>query len=128
VVTSARVSGNVLVIRGENFGSVAPYVTLGGVELSPVSRVSASEARATLPAGIAPGQLLLMVARRPARVPFYLFDVTIGAAGPTGPQGLKGDQGDKARRATRGTPATKGTPATRGRPARRVRRVGSGLP
>jgi hypothetical protein len=126
VVTSARVSGNVLVIRGENFGSVAPYVTLGGVELSPVSRVSASEARATLPAGIAPGSYLLMVARRPARVPFYLFDVTIGAAGPTGPQGLKGDQGDKGEKGDNGNTGDKGDTGDTG-PAGPQGPAGSGV-
>src|SRR5262245_9348245 len=83
VVTSANVDGNCPVIRGQNFGSVAPDVSLGGITLSPVTRVSSSEARVPLPSGFGPGSYLLMVAKNPTKVPFYLFDVTIGAAGPT---------------------------------------------
>jgi hypothetical protein len=106
VVTSVSVQGNVLVIRGQGFGQVAPQVTLGGVGLSEVARVSASEVRATLPEGTAPGSYLLKVARNPAKHPFYLFDVTIGAVGPMGPRGTKGDKGDQ------GDPGPQGTPGS----------------
>jgi hypothetical protein len=114
VVNSASVEGGVLVIRGQNFGSTAPQVTLGGVELTPVTRVSASEARAPLPAGIAPGTYLLMVAKNPAKIPFYLFDVTIGAAGSVGPQGPKGDKGDKGDKGNDGAPGAPGAPGSPG--------------
>jgi hypothetical protein len=111
VVTSAAVEGNVLVIRGQNFGSTAPEVTLGGIQLAPVTRVSSSEIRVALPPGIGPGSYLLMVAKNPTKVPFYLFDVTIGAAGPMGPPGTKGDKGDKG---DAGIPGTPGTPGAKG--------------
>jgi hypothetical protein len=69
VITSASVEGGVLRIRGESFGHLAPHVTLGGIELSPVTRVSAQEVRAPIPAGTAPGTYLLKVARNPAKFP-----------------------------------------------------------
>jgi hypothetical protein len=95
VVTSVSVDGQVLVIRGDHFGSVAPQVTLGGIGLAPVTRVSAQEVRATIPTGTAPGTYMLKVARNPAKFPFYLFDVTIGTVGPMGPMGPAGTKGDK---------------------------------
>ena len=95
VVTIVSVEGSVLVIRGHDFGRLAPLVTLGDVGPLPVNRVSASEVRATLPGGTVPGTYLLRVARNPGKAPFAFFAVTIGAAGPMGPPGTKGDKGDE---------------------------------
>jgi hypothetical protein len=94
-IGSASVEGGVLVIRGQNFGHLPPYVSLGGIELAKVTRVSGSEVRATLPDGIAPGTYRLMLARNPGKRPFSSLDVTIGAVGPMGPAGAKGDEGDR---------------------------------
>jgi Carboxypeptidase regulatory-like domain/IPT/TIG domain len=93
VVTSVSVDGGLLVIRGQNLGHVAPQVTLGGIGLA-VTHVSMQEVRATIPAGTIPGTYRLKVARNPARFPFDVVDVTIGAAGSPGPPGPKGDKGD----------------------------------
>ena len=103
-ITSVTIEGGVLVVRGQGFGRVAPVVTLGGVGLSPVTRVSAQELRTPIPPGTAPGTYPLKVARHPGRFPFASIDVTIGAVGPAGAPGPKGDKGDQ------GDPGLPGTP------------------
>ena len=80
VITSASVDDGVITIRGGNFGEAAPYVTLAGIPIQ-VLRSSPTEVLALLPEGTAPGTYLLGVARNPLRIPFYLTDLTIGAAG-----------------------------------------------
>jgi hypothetical protein len=102
-ITSVSIEGGVLVIRGQEFGRIAPQVTLGGVGLA-VTRVSAQELRAPIPPGTAPGSYPLKVARHPGRFPFDSIDVTIGAVGPAGAPGPKGDKGDP------GAPGLPGTP------------------
>ena len=92
VVNSASADSGVLTIRGGNFGDVPPYVTLAGVQLV-VLASDRDEIQVQLPDPTPPGSYLLIVARNPLRIPFYLFDVTIGAAGPQGDRGPKGDQG-----------------------------------
>lgn len=104
VVTSVSVEGSVLVIRGHDFGHVAPLVTLGDVGPLPVTRVSASELRATLPGGTAPGTYLLRVAKNPGKGAFAFFTVAIGAVGPMGPAGAKGDKGDQGEPGLPGPP------------------------
>jgi Carboxypeptidase regulatory-like domain len=104
VITSVSIDGGTLVIRGQDFGRVAPHVTLAGVGLPQVMRVSAQEVRAKIPVGTAPGTYLLKVARNPSKFPFDFFDVTIGATGAAGPAGPKGDKGDA------GTPGAQGPP------------------
>ena len=93
VVNNAYVEDGVLFIEGGNFGTLPPYVTLAGVPLVVLSS-SRTEVQAQLPDPTPPGSYLLLVARNPLRVPFYLFDVTIGAVGPEGAPGAKGDRGD----------------------------------
>jgi len=92
VVNSASADNGVLTIRGVNFGDVAPYVTLAGLQLVVVSSTQ-QEIQAQLPDPTPPGSYQLVVARNPFRIPFYLFDVTIGAVGPQGEQGPQGTQG-----------------------------------
>jgi hypothetical protein len=107
VITSVTNLGGVLVIRGEGFGhhsALAPQVTLGGVGLTPVTRVSAQELRTPIPAGTAPGTYPLKVARHLGRFLFAVVDVTIGTAGSPGPPGPKGDKGDA------GAPGPQGPP------------------
>jgi hypothetical protein len=103
VVNSASADDGILTIRGVNFGAAAPYVTLGGLPLDVLSS-NPGEIEAQLPDGTAPGSYLLVVARNPHRVPFYLFDVTIGAAGPQGEQGPKGDRGPQGEPGPQGPP------------------------
>ena len=98
-ITSVTIEGGVLVIRGQEFGRIAPVVTLGGVGLNPVTRVSAQELRAPIPPGTTPGTYPLKVARHPGRFPFDSIDVTIGAVGPAGAPGPKGDKGTREIRA-----------------------------
>jgi len=93
VVNNAYAEGGVLFIEGGNFGTLPPYVTLAGVPLVVLSS-NRTEIQAQLPDPTPPGSYLLLVARNPLRVPFYLFDVTIGAVGPEGEPGPKGDRGD----------------------------------
>jgi hypothetical protein len=92
VVKGASADGDILTIRGIGFGTAAPHVALAGVPLVVISS-DGDEIAARLPAGIAAGSYLLVVARNPARTPYYLFDVTIGAAGPQGEPGPAGDRG-----------------------------------
>ncbi len=92
VVNNAYAEDGVLVIQGGQFGDVPPYVTLAGVPLVVLS-FNRTEIQAQLPDPTPPGSYLLLVARNPLRLPFYLFDVTIGAAGPQGEPGAKGDRG-----------------------------------
>ena len=89
VVNSASADSGVLTIRGGNFGDVPPYVTLAGVQLV-VLASDRDEIQVQLPDPTPPGSYLLIVARNPLRIPFYLFDVTIGAAGPQGDRGPTG--------------------------------------
>jgi hypothetical protein len=109
-VTSATAEDGVLTIRGGHFGELAPYVTLAGVPL-PVASSSPTEVLALVPEGTAPGTYLLMVARNPFKVPFYLFDVTIGAAGPPGEKGEKGEPGPQG---PAGEPGPQGPPGPQG--------------
>jgi hypothetical protein len=92
VVKGASADGDILTIRGIGFGTAAPHVALAGVPLVVISS-DGDEIAAQLPAGIPPGSYLLVVARNPARTPYYLFDVTLGAAGPQGEPGPAGDRG-----------------------------------
>lgn len=92
VVNSASADGGVLSIQGANFGEATPYVTLAGLPL-PVLSSSQVEIQALLPDPTPPGSYRLLVARNPHHVPFYLFDVTLGAAGPQGEPGPQGPPG-----------------------------------
>src|SRR5262245_18401099 len=103
VVNNAYAEDGVLFIQGGNFGTLPPYVTFAGVPLVVLSS-SRTEIQAQIRDPTPPGSYLLLVARNPLRVPFYLFDVTIGAAGPQGEPGVKGERGPA------GDPATPGLP------------------
>jgi hypothetical protein len=103
VVNNAYAEDGVLVIQGGHFGDVPPYVTLAGVPLVVLS-FSRTEIQAQLPDPTPPGSYLLMVARNPLRLPFYLFDVTIGAAGPQGEPGARGERGPAGEQGPPGPP------------------------
>ncbi len=111
VVNNAYAEDGVLVIQGGHFGDVPPYVTLAGVPLVVLSS-SRTEIQAQLPDPTPPGSYLLMVARNPLRLPFYLFDVTIGAAGPEGDPGAQGDRGPAGEQGPPGPPGPPGPDVT----------------
>lgn len=102
-VTSASADEGILTIRGGSFGDSSPYVTLGGLPLV-VLWSNREQIEAQLPDDLAPGSYLLVVARNPRRIPFYLFDVTIGAAGPQGEPGPEGDRGPQGEPGPPGPP------------------------
>jgi hypothetical protein len=110
-VNSADADNGILTIRGTGFGDVAPYVTLASVPLV-VLGSSGEEIQAQLPDGAAPGSYLLVVARNPFRIPFFLFSVTIGAVGPPGPKGDRGPQGDPGPQGPQGPPGPPGPDVT----------------
>jgi hypothetical protein len=85
---SANFTTNQLTINGANFGT-APAVVLQTTPLAVVTS-SSTQIVAILPAGTMPGSYLLEVT---SGTHMASFDVTIGAAGPQGPQGLVGPQG-----------------------------------
>lgn len=111
VVNSADADSGVLTIRGTGFGDAAPYVTLASVPLA-VLGSNREEIQAQLPDGMAPGSYLLVVARNPLRIPFFLFNVTIGAVGPPGEQGPKGDRGPQGDPGPQGPPGPPGPDVT----------------
>jgi hypothetical protein len=92
VVNSASADGGVLNIQGDNFGNATPYVTLAGLPLEVLSS-SQVQIQALLPDPTPTGSYRLLVARNPHHIPFYLFDVTLGAAGPQGEPGPQGPPG-----------------------------------
>ena len=100
-----------LVIQGGHFGDVPPYVTLAGVPLVVLSS-SRTEIQAQLPDPTPPGSYLLLVARDPLRLPFYLFDVAIGALGPKGDPGARGDRGPEGEQGPPGPPGPPGPDVT----------------
>jgi hypothetical protein len=85
---SANFTTNQLTINGANFGT-APAVVLQTTPLAVVTS-SSTQIVAILRAGTMPGSYLLEVT---SGTHMASFDVTIGAAGPQGPQGLVGPQG-----------------------------------
>jgi len=93
-----------LLISGWNFGSLPPFVTLGGMQLQLLA-ISDTQILAVLPGVVVvtPGSYLLTVLRPqskfasnsggPGSTGFATFDVTIGAVGPSGDRGPQGEQG-----------------------------------
>jgi len=111
VVSYAYAEDGVLVIQGGNFGDTPPYVTLAGVPLV-VLASNRTEIQAQLPDPTPPGSYLLLVARGPLRLPFYLFDVAIGALGPKGDPGPQGDRGPEGEQGPPGPPGPPGPDVT----------------
>ena len=80
---------NQLTIAGTGLGTATPTVKIDTVALSVVSHTMTNIV-ATLPSGIGAGSYLLTVTAAGAT---GSFDLTLGAAGPQGPQGPQGLQG-----------------------------------
>jgi hypothetical protein len=84
-----------LTIVGENFDNgLTPEVRLGGYGvLTLVDTPTATEITAQLPGGLADGDHLLTVATGTDAAQHATYDLTVGAAGPAGPQGVQGATG-----------------------------------
>lgn len=93
-ITSASADANaeLLTVRGLNFGSPVPRVTLAGERLEVLSW-GPFEILAALPPGLEPGSYRLAVSSGRGERRSDTFDVTIGAAGPAGPPGPEGPEG-----------------------------------
>ena len=81
-----------LTIKGEDLGSLKPFVTLDGLPLA-VSSFTPTLVTAWLPAGLLPGSYLLTLQMGGNPQKSALFDVAIGAIGPKGDKGNPGPQG-----------------------------------
>ena len=93
-ITAASVSADqtTLFVAGDNLGT--PRVTVGGIELSPVTvDTTGTMLSAPLPA-LPPGSYALAVWRGPSTTQSAFFVVTIGAQGPQGATGATGPQGE----------------------------------
>ena len=105
-----------ITIRGEDFGSAKPVLTLGNRTLMVLS-ASPQQVVAVLPGDVGPGTYRLTLSRTPGRGLTDEFEVTIGAAGPQGPPGTPGSPGPPgapgAAGAT-GAPGAPGSPGERG--------------
>lgn len=100
-ITEARADGGLLHILGLNLGGGRPNVTLGTLPLAVVS-MTATQIDALIPASVAPGSYLLTVSLAKGKngdddrnddSKYDEFWVTIGTAGPQGPQGTAGTPG-----------------------------------
>jgi hypothetical protein len=94
IITAAQASltNHTLVIKGTNFGSVEPRVTLNTAELQ-VLTFTDTEISAELDPQLWPGSYLLAVYSGPQRRVFGVFIATIGAVGPAGAEGPMGSMG-----------------------------------
>src|SRR5262245_31710094 len=96
-----------LTIRGEGRGRQAPFDWRAAARLT-VTRANDAEVVAVLPDGLASGDYLLTVARRPTAMPFAAFVLTAGTAGPEGPRGPEGPPGPAGEPGSKGAPGEKG--------------------
>jgi len=101
-----------LTITGSNFGTAAPKVTLDGSKLQVVSN-SATTVVAALPTGTNPGGYLLTLTNATDGLK-VAFDVTLGTAGPPGPQGLPGPQGVQGAQGPQGPQGAQGQEGSQG--------------
>jgi type VI protein secretion system component Hcp len=115
VVTSAFADADAqwLTIRGTNFGTRPPRVTLGG-EALPVHSSGPFEILAALPSGLEPGSYRLIVSRGRGEGRSDSFDVTIGSTGPAGPAGPEGPSGPPGLPGPQGVPGPQGIPGPAG--------------
>jgi hypothetical protein len=106
-----------LFLRGENFmrrSNDQVSVSLSGVTLGLVSQ-SEAEILARLPSGIEPGTYRLVVIRSGPVPGADAMDVTLGAAGPAGPEGQVGPQGPMGDTGPQGLPGIQGPPGEDGK-------------
>ena len=117
---AADLARNQLIVNGANFdGRGSLHVLFNGLALTIVS-ATPTQIVAALPAAIEPRTYLLVVGRgsdhRGHDDDFAMFDVTIGAVGPTGPIGPQGIQGPKGDTGPQGPQGVKGDTGPQGAP------------
>jgi Collagen triple helix repeat (20 copies) len=121
VVTSVETNYELsrLIIRGPNFGTVAPQVKVNDLVLS-VWSFNQTEIVTELPVSLPPGTYVLTLWRlKPPAA--GAFVVALGAVGPQGPQGAdgpKGDQGPPGLDGAPGQPGKDGLPGKDGAPGK----------
>ena len=98
-----------ITIFGENFGTVSPVVTFGGMPLS-VTTFSQTAITAGLPNKIKPGSYNLVVVAGPGTPRIGQLGVTIGNTGAAGPQGSVGPAGAQGPAGPRGAQGSQGPP------------------
>ena len=108
----ANFQTNQLSITGMNFGAGLPKVMLDGSALQVVSH-SATTAVATLLNGTNPGAYLLTLTNTTDNLKTS-FDVTLGVAGPQGPQGIQGSQGLQGQQGLQGPQGFQGLQGPQG--------------
>jgi hypothetical protein len=102
-----------LTIKGENLGSLKPFVSLDALPLV-VSSYTSTVVTAWLPAGLLPGSYLLTLQRSGNDPKSALFDVAIGVMGLKGDKGDLGPQGPPGPAGTQGPQGPAGTPGAGG--------------
>lgn len=109
-----------LVIRGPDFGTTTPTVTLYGFTL-PVHSFTRTEIVTDLPDAVPPGTHALVVIRHSPPPAVGAFVVTIGAVGPAGADGVPGPQGEPG---DAGPPGPPGMNGERGDPGPSLASIG----
>ena len=117
VITTAAVSADetTLLVGGHNFGA-NPRVTVGGIELSPVTVDSTGTMLSAPLPTLPPGTYALTVWRGPSATQAAFFVVTIGEQGPAGPPGPTGATGPPGEPGPPGPAGANGTNGAPGAP------------
>lgn len=110
-IPDAAVNPTQLTIKGQNFGSVRPNVTLEGIPLS-VLTFSPAVVTALLPSGLKPGTYFLVLEPNGRQERRAEFDVALGALGPKGDKGDPGAPGPVGPQGPQGAPGPQGPPGT----------------
>jgi hypothetical protein len=113
VAAQPTATGDAILIRGVNFPTEMPSVTLGDTKLQ-VLTWNTTTVLATLP-GVPPGSYLLKV-QGSAWYQLAMFVATIGSQGPPGPEGPKGEKGDPGDQGVQGDQGPPGLKGDQGEP------------
>jgi hypothetical protein len=94
VINNAQIdlSAQTVTISGTGFGTARPRVDLSTTSLT-VASFSPTAIKATLPTAVTVGSYALVVTSNSPPVSSGVIDVTVGTAGPIGPQGAPGPAG-----------------------------------
>jgi Collagen triple helix repeat (20 copies)/IPT/TIG domain len=92
--TNLTTNPGTITIKGQNFGSAIPTVTLDGLALE-VASFTDTVVVAFLPNAVAPGSYALEVVTQAKKNNIADFDATVGVGGPPGPTGPTGPVGSQ---------------------------------
>ena len=112
----ADVAAETLLVQGEHFvwaNDDAAVVTLAGNTLA-ILDITATHILAELPPGLTPGDYRLRASRGNGTVQNDTIALTIGGAGPQGPQGPPGPMGDTGPQGLPGEQGPQGEPGPQG--------------